>query len=245
LVVVAGTFGVRALQQALDMGQSLEMHRVTDANRSLLFGYVVAAAMYNFTFVAMLTLRLLERLRALSQRDPLTGLLNRRALDEELAREWSRMKRGGPAFAVLALDIDHFKQVNDRHGHLAGDALLEQLARRLHQTARQTDIVARVGGEEFVVVAPNATAEGAQAAASRLLGAVREGRFELPAGPVSATVSVGVALSRAGDASVQDVFKRADDALYQAKALGRDRVCIDPRDALARAPVQAPLRATA
>ncbi len=226
LVAVMLLFGVRMVQQALDMTQSLEMHRLNGTNRNLLFGYIAAAAMYNFTFVALLMLRLVKRLQAMSLRDALTGLHNRRALDADLRREWSRMRRGGAGFALLAIDIDHFKQVNDRHGHLAGDALLTQVAQRLLGTARETDTVARVGGEEFVVVLPQTSAAGAAIAAQRVCNAVRGADFALPAGALQATISVGVAVACEADADVNDVLRRADEALYEAKRQGRDRVCV-------------------
>jgi diguanylate cyclase (GGDEF)-like protein len=226
-VAVVAAFSARIAQQVSDMGRSLEMHLVNDANRGLLFGYVVAAAMYNFAFVAMLTLRFVKHLQVLTLRDPLTGLLNRRGLDADLQREWLRLQRGGPAFAVLALDLDHFKAVNDRWGHLAGDALLVQVARRLQQTARQIDTVARVGGEEFLVLVPQSTAEGAAAAAQRLIASFRAAPFDLAHGPVPITVSVGVAQADANDADLLQVLQRADAALYRAKAGGRDRACVD------------------
>ena len=123
-LLVVLIFASRALQQALNMDVPLEIHSETAGNAPTLIGYLIGAALFNFGFLSLLIMRLVQRLRELSQRDPLTGLLNRRALDIELEREWNRFRRNGTPFAVLAVDIDHFKAINDRHGHAGGDAVL-------------------------------------------------------------------------------------------------------------------------
>ena len=224
--LLIGVFGLRVLQQALEPQQVFEMHQLTAGNRSMLFGYLLGAAMFNFSFMALVTTRLVRRLRDQSRHDPLTGLPNRRALEHELRREWQRLQRSGEAFAVIALDLDHFKQVNDRHGHLAGDALLEQVAQRLRAAARETDTVARTGGEEFLVLMPQADTEGARVAAQRLREAVRERPFELEGQHVPLTISLGVSTAVQIDGDLQAVLRRADQALYRAKQEGRDRVAV-------------------
>ena len=224
VVMVLAVFGARFVQQALQPGVSMEMHRYTEANRGLLYAYGVMAATYNFGFVALLTLRYVRRLRELTLHDPLTGLLNRRALDAELQREWSRLQRDGSAFALLALDLDHFKRVNDRYGHLVGDEVLAQTAQRLRDTVRGSDLVARTGGEEFVVLMPGIDEAGAQAAAERLRAAVAGTPFAVSAGPLPLSVSVGVATVQQPGSAPRDALQRADRALYAAKEAGRDRV---------------------
>jgi two-component system cell cycle response regulator len=203
------------------------MHRLTHANSRMLYGYLVGAALFNFSFMGLLTTRLVGRLRKQSQQDALTGLMNRRALESRLQSEWQRVQRGGPAFAVLALDLDHFKRINDQHGHLAGDAVLAQLAERLRRVLREVDAVARTGGEEFVIMVPQATREGAARAGERLRHCVAAVPFDLPVGPTTVTVSVGVVLAAREDGELRHVLLRADRALYAAKGAGRNCVHVD------------------
>ena len=125
---------------------------------------------------------------------------------------------------MLALDLDHFKRVNDVYGHGAGDAVLAQTGERLRNSIRSSDTVARTGGEEFIVLVPASDAEMAASLAERLRATVAGQPFELPEGPLAVTVSVGLAASRHEDEELGAVLKRADAALYQAKATGRNRV---------------------
>ncbi|MCU0619352.1 MAG: diguanylate cyclase [Gemmatimonadaceae bacterium] len=151
------------------------------------------------------------RLAALAQTDPLTGVLNRRALMERLGGELDRARRYGHAVAVLMLDLDHFKQINDTLGHLVGDGVLRELGELLRGAVRTADFVARYGGEEFVLVLPETSAEGAVAFADRLREKVAH--------------SIGVALFPAPRiATVEELLSAADTALYRAKADGRNRV---------------------
>lgn len=221
-------FSYRVVQQLVDLDQALEMHRYTATNQRFLMGYLFGAALFNFSFMALLTSRMVARLRDQTRRDPLTNLLNRRALEEELQTQWQGLGRGGPGFALLALDLDHFKRVNDRHGHLAGDAVLTQTALRLRSAVRDLDIVARTGGEEFVVLLPQSTPEAALAAAQRLRQAVSAAAFEWPGHAIVLTVSVGVSMTRQDDVNAQQVLQRADRALYRAKEQGRN--CVVPAD---------------
>ena len=156
--------------------------------------------------------------------DPLSGCVNRRGLDQQLARELARAERAGAPVAVLAVDIDHFKRVNDRFGHPAGDLVIRDVAAMLREAARAGDVVARAGGEEFVVVLADADEAGATALARRLVDAVRARRFPSVPG-LSVTISVGVAAEPVvRDAHAAEALKgRADEALYAAKRAGRDR----------------------
>lgn len=232
-LLVAG-FAVRVVQQLLAQSQGLELHRLSTSEMRHLFAYMAGAAFFNFSFMAVVTSRLVRRLREQTRQDPLTGLPNRRALERDLDREWQALARQGRRFAVLALDLDHFKRVNDQHGHLAGDTVLEQTADRLCSAVRSRDTVARTGGEEFVVLVPDTDQAGAEAAAQRLLDCVRLEPFDLAGdGPAAAaaqrlvlTVSIGVALAGPTDGAPQDVVRRADEALYQAKAQGRNRAVL-------------------
>ncbi|MGH7639246.1 MAG: diguanylate cyclase [Gemmatimonadaceae bacterium] len=161
--------------------------------------------------------------------DPLTGCVNRRGFDQSLARETARTARAGTELALVAIDIDHFKSVNDTQGHIAGDAVLREVGGLLLHTARAGDVVARTGGEEFSFLLPDTSASGAYQLAVRLCEAIREHAFGDSARGVRLTVSIGVAASDAQlSSSVHDVAEtlklRADQALYAAKRGGRDRV---------------------
>lgn len=174
---------------------------------------------------AAVVIRTVALLRRLSDHDALTGLLNRRGLAALHERVRSRLLRGAPGYALLVVDLDHFKQVNDRHGHEVGDALLTAVGQALAQALRPGDGVARTGGEEFCVLLPDTDPAAAQAAGERLRLAVRA--VAVSPGPgeqATVTCSIGVAWSADPHEPLADVARRADQALYQAKAAGRDRV---------------------
>jgi len=174
----------------------------------------------------VVTHRLLARLRDLSHRDALTGLFNRRAVEQELQREWRRWRRRRDGFALLSIDLDHFKQINDTHGHAGGDQVLIETSRRLLAHARDTDTVARTGGEEFLVLLPCTDLQGAALAAERLLAHLRQHPITLAGVAVQATASIGIAQVMEGDADVAAALTRADRALYRAKTEGRDRLVL-------------------
>ena len=164
-----------------------------------------------------------QQLEILSVSDALTGLFNRRRLDEKLREDFLALHRNGGNFSLLMIDVDHFKRVNDTHGHQAGDEVLKRLAHLIDDHTRATDFVARYGGEEFAVLVAHTENEMEGAVlAEKIRHAVAEATFPY-AGKV--TVSIGVSRSCPGDISEMDVFRRADRALYQAKEQGRDRVC--------------------
>ncbi|MBA1145948.1 diguanylate cyclase [Ectothiorhodospiraceae bacterium WFHF3C12] len=166
-----------------------------------------------------------QELSSLARCDPLTGLANRREFYKLLVDELERAQRYDRPLALLWLDLDDFKQVNDRLGHLAGDEVLRRLAHLLADSVRTADRVARIGGEEFVVLLPEMGLEEASETAERLRRLVGETRFELDGGDaVSTTVSVGVAVYPVHGASVDDLAGAADQAMYDAKRAGRDRV---------------------
>jgi diguanylate cyclase (GGDEF)-like protein len=171
--------------------------------------------------------RRIRRLRAearvlaeLARTDALTGLPNRRAFDERFASEVARARRYGHRLALALMDLDHFKRVNDDYGHTAGDELLREAALRLQRSIRAGEAVARVGGDEFAWLLPEADDRAAEVAAER----VRRTLSERPVGPViRATVSVGVASVAPADDGAA-LLRLADGALMAAKAAGRDRV---------------------
>ncbi|CAN5597917.1 diguanylate cyclase [soil metagenome] len=175
--------------------------------------------------MAMANLQLRETLRVQSLRDPLTGLFNRRYLEENMQRELQRCERRGLPLSLLMIDVDHFKQFNDRHGHAAGDAVLAHVGHTLQSLIRNEDLACRYGGEEFTVILPETDALVAVERAEAIRAAVGSTtlvHLRQTLGPV--TVSIGVATFPADGTTPELLFEFADSSLYRAKAEGRDRV---------------------
>ena len=163
--------------------------------------------------------RLVERLEELSVTDELTSLANRRYLMQKLEEEVRRSARTGHLFSLLMIDLDHFKEVNDRYGHQTGDEVLKRCAAILREGVRGIDFVARYGGEEFCALLLETSPTGARRAAERLRRAVKALPDPVP------TISIGVAFWEPSG-SADDLLRRADEALYKAKEAGRDRVIV-------------------
>jgi diguanylate cyclase (GGDEF)-like protein len=169
--------------------------------------------------------RLLEELQALSRTDGLTGVGNRRAFDEALHNERTRAERYGLPLALVMVDADHFKRINDVHGHPAGDLVLKAIAQVIAGQLRQTDGVFRYGGEEFAVLLPHTDAAGALDVAGRIVSAVRSRPIAAGERRLAVTVSVGVGSGIGRSLASADLVSLADAALYAAKRGGRNRVC--------------------
>ncbi len=217
--IVAGTVYIVALLLLSTYGQdpatAAEHHQQVIASVALVLSTVLLSG------------ALVESDRAHRRRstlDPLTGLFNRNALQQRLGEldGLPTSEEEGLSHALLLCDLDHFKRVNDRLGHAAGDAVLQDVAYTMRAALRAGDSIYRVGGEEILVVLPGAGESGAVEIAERLRSAVRERR---PVG-VSVTLSVGVAVSRPGSVDTDELVSCADAALYLAKAAGRDRVMV-------------------
>ncbi|HXX20334.1 MAG TPA: diguanylate cyclase [Candidatus Acidoferrum sp.] len=165
-----------------------------------------------------------EELRFQATHDALTGVLNRGAVLETIHRERSRQAREGGALGIILADLDHFKHVNDTYGHLFGDAVLKETARRMISCVRPYDTVGRYGGEEFLIVAPTADSMGSLSLAERMREAIASNPIATASGAVNVTASFGVAASDSQEMIAPEVLLlRVDDALYRAKERGRNR----------------------
>lgn len=186
---------------------------------AMVVGGVIAELLYRGHVLAFLAVR---RLEESAMTDPLCGLLNRRAMNGLLAAVHARAARYSTPYAVIMADLDHFKRVNDTHGHDVGDQVLRELAGRLRESVRAEDQVSRWGGEEFLVLLQGAEGEAALRVAEKIRGRVGEAPFATTAGDLPITISLGVAVSH-GQSSPERIANRADEALYAAKHGGRNR----------------------
>lgn len=177
----------------------------------------------------------IDRLSELSLKDPLTGLSNRRYFQNVLLREIEMVARSGESALLLMLDLDHFKSVNDQHGHPAGDAVLQAVAKTLAGCVRPMDTVARYGGEEFVIILPSCQGQYGHQVAERIREAVNTLRIQLHSGvTLRVTISIGGAFAPRWVRSTPERWvDRADIELYRAKSEGRNRVCIEAQPMLA------------
>ncbi len=160
----------------------------------------------------------------LATTDPLTGLNNRRSFEELAEREFKRAKRYGNALSALMLDLDWFKQINDAHGHAAGDEVLKNVARILTAALRETDLAGRIGGEEFAALLPETSTADAVEVAQRLRATIESANVGSAETPLKITASIGVSQRQDSDKELLTLLKRADAALYKAKDAGRNRV---------------------
>lgn len=179
--------------------------------------------------------QLLQRYSSEARTDPLTGLANRRALDEELAQHLAEFSRKGPAFSLVLVDIDCFKTINDRFGHPAGDNVLRQIARILEQAVRPIDIVTRYGGEEFILIFPGGLLADARSAADKVRRSIGEACLSVDEANLRVTVSAGVAQILPNE-TAENLVRRADEALLAAKKAGRN--CVHWHDGQASYPEQ-------
>ena len=184
----------------------------------------IAATLAGQGMTAYENARLFAQVERLATTDGLTRLCNRRHFFTLAIRELAMHRRRASPLTAVMLDIDHFKQINDRYGHQVGDEVIATVAQRLAATARTTDVLGRYGGEEFAIVLPDTGEEGSMVLAERLRASIGEHPIETEAGALRVTVSVGVAQLAADDMAVTDLLGRADRGLYEAKRSGRNRV---------------------
>jgi two-component system cell cycle response regulator len=167
-----------------------------------------------------------EQLRFQATHDPLTGIWNRGAILETLHRELERAARSESAVGILLLDVDHFKTINDTHGHLTGDGVLREITQRMIKAARAYDSVGRYGGEEFLIVLPGCSKGQIQQSGERIRSAIDSGPILVNGSEISVTVSIGAAVAARGVTSETEMLAAADVALYQAKEIGRNRIVV-------------------
>lgn len=215
VVLLRGGMALRALVAEIDLARDSGMANIYLGIANFM------ALMLTVAFMTMATRRLQTILEERSTHDPLTGVLNRRGFAMFYEHQRMQMRRAGKPVTLMAIDLDHFKAINDRHGHLVGDKVLVHVARAIRQALRESDDVARFGGEEFIVLLPDSDEHNAALAAQRIRDTLRKGAdAQLP----MCTVSIGVGCHLSEDESLDALLARADAALYRAKQNGRDRV---------------------
>jgi diguanylate cyclase (GGDEF)-like protein len=200
---------------------------------SILLTFVVFSAL-SLLFLIICNDRLHRELERLATLDPLTERFNRRTIEGLGRREVENAKRRRSAVAVALLDIDHFKQINDRHGHAAGDTALRSAVEVLEQNLRDRDVLGRYGGDELIIVMPDTDAEQAATVCERLRELLAWLRCAGKSAPFALTVSIGVASARGEDADFEQLVDAADTALYEAKRRGRNRTCVAEKPAAAK-----------
>jgi diguanylate cyclase (GGDEF)-like protein len=225
MIFAAVGFAYRAVRATLDPGSvALEMIRNSALNVGSAFAFVVLTLAFHATLMALVAARFISQLRYRSRHDGLTGLLDRRAIDEVLRAQIQRSRRTGETFSVLMLDLDYFKAINDRFGHAAGDRALKHVAALLREALREIDRLGRIGGEEFLAIMPGAGLDAAGPVAERIRERLAAGPMMVDSIRVVLSASIGMAQWNAPDEDASHLVGRADSALYAAKALGRDRV---------------------
>jgi diguanylate cyclase (GGDEF)-like protein len=178
-------------------------------------------------------------LEMLATTDGLTSLANRRHFDTLFRTEWQRFQRYGRPLSLLVIDVDKFKLINDRLGHDAGDLVLKAIAENCNAAKRETDVVARLGGDEFAMLLPETSEAAAEVVAERLRKQIQNYSRVLPGGETQISVSIGVAGATLAMSACEVMFKRADEALYEAKDAGRNRVVRAPRNIAEKYQVEA------
>jgi diguanylate cyclase (GGDEF)-like protein len=227
-VVLAAGWWVRGALLAR-AGEAGWRQALPEANAWLLVLSFVASGTLALLLVLLVNFRLAERLRAQAVRDPLTGALNRRGFEDRSSRLMALSAQLGQSVTVLVLDIDHFKGVNDQHGHHVGDLVLKALSALAHRAKRETDLFARLGGEEFCLVLPGTDVPGARVFAERLRHSFETLEIDTGRSFLRCTMSIGVAYASAAmlqdqQVDLVDLLHQADEALYEAKRAGRNRL---------------------
>lgn len=223
---VALATGARAADAVLSAVSEVRLFEANTASQSAFFVASMAQISLSFALVLLINYRLANDLRRLAAIDALTGLLNRGSLEGEATRLAARASRSGGNIALILIDVDNFKGVNDRHGHPAGDEVLRQLAALMTLMTRSGDCLGRYGGEEFCMVLPETSEADAAALAERLRQRYADLRVAWRGEMLSGSISIGVADARLAGVDMAAMVAAADKALYRAKGDGRNRVVL-------------------
>jgi len=231
LLIAGLNAGGRALRTAFKPDAlAIEIAANSTLNVGTAMAVVAVIAMLHATLMALVVARLIQQLQWRARHDGLTGLLNRRAMQETIEQQLTRSRRAGDALSVVLLDIDHFKAINDHHGHAAGDEALKHIAALLQTGVRAVDRVGRFGGEEFVVLLPGFDLAQAAETAEVLRARLVAQRIQREGGALSMSASFGVAEWFGPGEEPSRLLMRADQALYRAKRSGRNRVQVTRAD---------------
>ncbi|MBT8079745.1 MAG: GGDEF domain-containing protein [Gammaproteobacteria bacterium] len=222
-IVVAATLGIVFIGIGMWLSPPGVELAVVLLNREMSASLVVITALIALRHLYVGN-SLREQLLELAATDPLTGLYNRRHVFENLRQELKRFSRYGERFALILIDADHFKEVNDTYGHTVGDATLCWIAKTCQKSVRETDTVGRFGGEEFIILLPHTTVDSAEIVAERIRLAMHNADDESRGNAADVTLSLGVAEVGPDTATFDSILKAADEALYEAKRNGRDKV---------------------
>lgn len=233
ILLTLSIFWLRALFVVLGAGEgTVDFTQDSGFDLAATLAFLVVLGAFNFSLATLVLGALIERLRELSATDQLTDLPNRRLMMSRLGQEHARFMRSGHGYTVVMMDLDFFKKVNDTHGHTIGDQVLKSVALSLRSILRSSDTLARIGGEEFMLLMPLTDADGALVQALRIRDKIAATEISTDAGALRATMSLGVAEVLPHDKDAMGVVSRADAALYQAKAAGRNGVEVAQRQML-------------
>ncbi len=226
LFLVFALLLARLLESLWAPGRENDIRQGTEFNVVWLWSTLLMSLVLNATMACLMLMRVILSIQRLTRHDPLTDALNRRALSEEINAEHSRLQRGMP-YALVMIDMDRFKHLNDTLGHAAGDAALRRLVEVLTPCVRDVDRLGRLGGEEFCALLPLTGLAGGTLVAERMRMNLEDSAFEWQGKPWPLTASFGIAEARPDDESADAVLSRADKAMYRAKAQGRNVVQAD------------------
>lgn len=236
----AATVATRALYTLTLGSEAGSMFAGDNAQFLFISLYIMLTITAAFGFMMMVAEKLRDELARLATLDPLTGIYNRRTMVDLAERELARATRAGTRVAALMLDLDHFKQVNDRYGHAAGDEVLRQFVATAQRCLRKQDLIGRYGGEEFFIVLPDTSREEALLVAQRLRTEVEHTRAAVRDISIAFTISVGLAHSGHSGFDLDALLRDADAALYCAKERGRNQVVAESSATVARLPASSP-----
>jgi len=222
--IISATLLIRGMIVFLSQPNTYGLYLQTPINPASFFIVSIMQMCMSFGFVLMINYRLSADLQKLALSDALTGALNRRSLEQEAARLSARCTRTGDTLAIMMIDVDHFKSINDRYGHPVGDEVLKRLAEVAQKTIRSDDYFARYGGEEFCILLPSTTVEEAWMLADRLRQNYAAMAMEFGSEILRSTISIGVSDSMHAGLEFTALIAAADQAMYRAKQEGRNRV---------------------